>query len=99
MRAEDDVHTEGRRPQRGRAGDPPETGQLEGGARNVMSQQQFRFPPGELPGSGELVGFDGSPCGCQDEQHREIGGGVGEDAGSVTDDDVGLVAAAMSMLS
>ena len=60
----------------------------EGGARNVMSQQQFRFPPGELPGSGELVGFDGSPCGCQDEQHREIGGGVGEDAGSVTDDDV-----------
>ena len=72
----------------GRARDTPETSQPECGARNIVPQQQFRFPSGELPGSGELVGFDGSPCGCQDEQHGEVGGGVGEDAGGVADDDV-----------
>ena len=65
----------------------PKSGEAEGGARNILAQKQFWSPSGELSGSGELVRFDGTPCGRKDEQHRQVGGGLREDAGGVAYDD------------
>ena len=79
--------------------DAPESCQAQRRARNILAQKQFGFPSGEPPGTGELVRFDGAAGGGKDEQHREIGGGVGEHAWRIADDDGVMVAAGTSMLS
>jgi hypothetical protein len=55
---------------------------------HIAAQKQIRPPSGELPGSSELVRLDGSARGREDEQHGQIGGGVGENARCIADDDL-----------
>ncbi len=87
MRAERDVHAERRCALRGGARDSSEAGEAQRRSRNILTEKQFGLPAGELPGSGELVGFDRAPCGGEDEQHRQIGSRVGEHTRCVADRD------------
>ena len=58
-----------------------------GCSRDVLAEKQFGLPSGELSGADELVGFHRAAAGGEDEQHRDVGGGVGEHAGGVADED------------
>ncbi len=84
--AELHLHAEGQCPFRGCPRDPPEPGETERASRNIVAEEQVRFPSGEPPGANERVGLHGAAGSGHDQQHRDVGGGVGEHTGCVADE-------------
>ncbi len=52
-----------------------------------MAEQQFRFPAVELAAPDDGIGLDGAASRREDQEHRDVGGRIGEDTRGVADDD------------
>lgn len=83
----ENTHAESLGPTRHGAADATEADDAERRASDTRAEKLRRCPASPGSGTGKLVGFDDAPRRGEQERHAEIGGGVGEHAGGVGDED------------